>query len=124
MRCQLLSRMFVAAVLVLGIRLEAAEVVAVPSPGGQPDRGQNGYSRRVAFGVRRASGPPLLPERRRRPPLQSASRRSRTGDSRSRRGWNLRYWIWPSPQTAEFMAVGTNAWKLKLPKEQWGFRYA
>jgi hypothetical protein len=102
----------------------AAEVVAVPSPGGQPIAAKTDAQGVLHLVCDAPSGPRYFRSddsgRRFSRPLPIVV----TSDPQPA---GLEYNVWDlavSPDGQVHVAIGTNAWKLKLPKEQWGFHYA
>jgi len=146
MRSRTLFDVCFAVLTLAGIRLGAAEVVTVPSPGGQPiaakvdargilhvvcdapggpryyrsDDGGRSFGRPLSIvelakggGVPGAGG--------------GAGSVGADGVVSGPRPVGLEYTVWDlavTPDGQVHVALGTNAWKLKLPKEQWGFHYA
>lgn len=104
----------------------AAEVMAVPSPGGQPIAAKMD-AQGVLHLVCDADGGPRYYRsedggRTFGRPLPIVVRA--TGHAKPA---GLEYTVWDlavAPNGQVHVALGTNAWKLKLPKDQWGFHYA
>jgi hypothetical protein len=125
MPSQFFSRILGVAVLFVGSQLGAAEVIAVPSPGGQPIAAKMD-ARGVLHLVCDAPGGPRYYRsedggRHFSRPLAVVE----LGQAHGVKG--LEYTVWDlavAPDGQVHVAIGTNAWKLKLPKEQWGFHYA
>jgi len=59
---------------------------------------------------------------RRRPCLQYAN--PHVDAPAKKPGWNITEKISPSARMARLVAMSNNAWKLKLPQDEWGLFYA
>src|SRR5262249_59172201 len=103
---------------------DAGRVTVGPVPGGGKSRGAKPDAEgTIHLFSNTADGPQYVKST---DGAKSFSKPMPIVDRASRRP-NLEFLAWDmavSPQGCVHVAMGTNAWKLKLPQEEWGFLYA